>query len=110
MTLFAIFLPVSNQQKLGRGAIIVFETVFQYIVRILSPHKDAPEGLQDAANLSPPIWNYEAYLFMYLTVIMLILGGYTAYLVKNFLEDVRILVSKNPLSRFAGIKFVIFLR
>ncbi len=107
LAIFSIFLPVSNQQKLGRGVIVVFETVFQYIVRLLGSDSDVVSS-EDKVNISPPFWNYEAYLFLCLTISVIFIGGYCVFLIRNFLIELESLIKRNTVSADLRLKFSFF--
>lgn len=98
MALFAILLPVDNQQKLSREALVVFESAFQYIVRLLKKHPNISS--QSAVNISPSNWNYEAYLFLYLTIFLIGISTYCLYIVKQFLNKLKNIVDHTEASTF----------
>ncbi|CBY93515.1 ABC transporter, ATP-binding protein [Mycoplasma haemofelis str. Langford 1] len=86
----AIFVPVNNTQRIGRGAVVVFETSFNYVVKILGGSTE-----KEAENISPSLWSSESYTFLFLTLLLLALSAYCIFVVQNFLFDIVAIVNRH---------------
>lgn len=92
MCLFGIFIPVDSQPRTGIGSKLIFSSAFTYIERLIDNYRNQSGTEQ---NYSQGLWTYEAYIFWYLTLFLLVLSAYCIYVVQDFLMDIRIILEKS---------------
>lgn len=73
---------------------MAFETAFNYVVKLLRP-----DAKNQSENISSSLWSFESYLFLIVTITLLILSLYCHFVVNNFLLDLVDIVDSHGKSK-----------
>ncbi|OAL10229.1 ABC transporter ATP-binding protein [Candidatus Mycoplasma haematobovis] len=92
--LSAIFVPVNNTHRVGRGAVVAFETAFNYVVKLLRP-----DTRHSSENISSALWSFDSYVFLIVTIALLVISLYCHFVVNNFLLDLLDIVDSHGKSK-----------